>query len=437
MLSHEFALPFREAAPYINAFRGKTFVLALSGEILEQGFFPGLAQDINLLVSLGVRVVLAHGIRPQIDKLLELRGLERRFHQHRRVTDETTIDIVKQAVGLARLDIEAALSTGMPNSPMHGAHLRVTGGNILTAQPLGIVDGIDMQYTGQIRRIDTQAIHDRLAAGDLFLLSPIGYSPTGEAFNLTMEEVATQTAIALRAEKLIFLLLEQRGVLDSEGELIHNMTAQNAEDLLKSGVALDEEVQGTLPYTVRATREGVVRAHLVSGCDDGALLTELFTSSGAGSMIARDQLVLVRNAMVDDIGDLLGLIRPLEEQNILVRRSREHLEMEIEHYSLLEHDNRTCGCVAMHVFADEATAELACLAVSPERRNAGFGELLLNHVESQARAQGLKSLFVLTTKTAHWFIERGFVETDPSTLPPERLQMYNNQRRSKVFIKSL
>ncbi|MBV8046373.1 MAG: amino-acid N-acetyltransferase [Paludibacterium sp.] len=435
MLSHQFALPFREAAPYINTFRGKTFVLAVSGETIDNGHFPRLAPDINLLVSLGVRVVLVHGIRPQIDKLLAPHGLARQFHHHRRITDDDTIDIVKQAIGLARLDIESALSAGMPNSPMHGAHLRVVGGNVMTAQPLGVVDGVDMQYTGQVRRLDTQAIHSWLANGDLVLISPIGYSPTGEAFNLTMEEVATETAIALRAEKLIFLI-EGIGVLDEDGDLIHNMTAQQAEERMAAGL-VNEEAQLYLPYTVRATREGVTRAHLVSDSDDGALLTELFTSTGSGSMIARDPLVKLRPANIDDIGDLMALIRPLEEQNILVRRSREWLEMEIGRYTVLEHDNRIYGCVAMHPFHEAESAELACLAVAPERRNSGFGELLLRHVEYQARTQGLASLFVLTTKTAHWFIERGFSEMAPSELPEERQRLYNTQRRSKVFAKPL
>jgi amino-acid N-acetyltransferase len=435
MLSHQFALPFREAAPYINAFRGKTFVLAVSGENVDSGHFPRLAQDIYLLVSLGVHVVLVHGIRPQIDKLLSRHNIERRFHRHRRITDDETIDIVKQAVGLARHDIEASLSTGMPNSPMHGAHLRIVGGNVLTAQPLGVIDGIDMQYTGLIRRIDTTALQSWLANGDLVLLSPIGYSPTGEAFNLTMEEVATETAIALKAEKIIFLI-EGRGILDNDGELINNMTAQQAEELLAAD-SVNAESQAYIPYAVRATREGVIRAHLVSGNTDGAMLTELFTSAGSGSMIARDPLVKLRPATMDDIGDLLGLIRPLEEQNILVRRSREHLEMEIGRYTVLEHDNRIYGCVAMHPFSDADTAELACLAVAPERRNSGFGEMLLLHIEYQARTQGLTSLFVLTTKTSHWFIERGFAEATPNWLPDERQRMYNKQRRSKVFVKQL
>ena len=433
--SNQFAMPFREAAPYINTFRGKTFVLAISGETIDKGDFPSFAPDINLLVSLGVRLVLVHGIRPQIDQQLHRHGLTGNFHHRRRITDDDTIDIVKQAVGLARLNIEAALSTGMPNSPMHEAHLRVVGGNVLTAQPLGIIDGVDMQYTGQIRRIDTGAIHSWLSHGNLVLLSPVGYSPTGEIFNLTMEEVATETAIALKAEKLIFLI-EGQGILDSEGELIHNMTAHQAEGLLNQ-TGLNEETKTYLPYAIRATREGVVRAHLVNDKDDGALLTELFTSAGAGSMIARDPLVKLRMANIDDIGDLLGLIRPLEDQNILVRRSREHLEMEISRYTVLEHDNRTYGCVALHPFPHEETAEMACLAVAQERRNNGFGELLLRHAEYQARTQGLSSLFVLTTKTAHWFIERGFSEAAPDALPEERRRLYNQQRRSKIFIRNI
>ncbi|KMN83566.1 amino-acid N-acetyltransferase [Chromobacterium alkanivorans] len=434
MLTREFVLSFREAAPYINAYRGKTFVLAVSGETLQDGEFSSLAQDINLLVSLGVRIVLVHGIRPQIEGLLKRHGIARLFHRDRRVTDAATMDVVKQAAGATRCDIEALLSMGMPNSPMHGAHLRVAGGNFVTAQPLGVLDGVDMQYTGQVRRADGAAIRARLDHGELVLLSPIGYSLTGEAFNLTMEELATHVAITLKAEKLIFVI-EQRGVMLDE-ELISTLTAQQAEDLLASG-RLQDDVSAYLPYAIRATREGIPRAHLISRHADGALLVEHFTRGGNGTMIARDPLVRVRNASIEDIGDIIGLIQPLEEQGVLVKRSREHLEVEIGEYSVLEHDGKIYGCVAMHSFADAGTAELACLAVAQDKRDGGFGEMLLKHVEYQARTQGLQSLFVLTTQTAHWFVERGFAEADKSALPLARQQFYNYQRRSKVFVKVL
>jgi len=370
MLNREFVLSFREAAPYINTFRGKTFVLAISGEAVMEGGFHSLAQDINLLVSLGVRVVLVHGIRPQIEAQLKRFGLSRLFHRDRRVTDASTMEIVKQASGATRHDIEAQLSMGLPNSSMFGAHLRVAGGNFVAAQPLGVLDGVDMQYTGQVRRIDVDGINARLAAGELVLMSPLGYSVTGEAFNLTMEEMAAQLASALKAEKLIFVI-EGRGVTDQDGQYVSALTAQQAEDLLQAG-HLQRDVTAYLPYAVKATRDGIPRAHLVSHHEDGALLAELFTNGGTGTMIARDSLVKVRSAGIDDVSTILNLIRPLEEQGILVKRSREHLEMEISHYSVLEHDGKTYGCVAMHPFPEAGMAELACLAVTPVPNSGKF-----------------------------------------------------------------
>ncbi|AXE28729.1 amino-acid N-acetyltransferase [Chromobacterium phragmitis] len=435
MLTREFVHTFREAAPYINAYRGKTFVLAMGGESLLDGDFSSMAQDINLLVSLGVRIVLVHGIRPQIETLLQRQGIAPQFHQQRRVTDAATMDIVKQAAGATRHDVEARLSMGMPHSPMHGAHLRVAGGNFVTAQPLGVLDGVDMQYTGQVRRVDAAAIRQRLDGGELVLLTPVGYSLTGESFNLAMEELATHAAIALKAEKLIFVV-EGRGAVEQDSELISTLTAHQAEQLLQAG-SLQDDVAACLPYCIRATREGIPRAHLVSRHQDGALLLEHFTRGGNGTMIARDPLVKVRHASIEDVGDILGLIRPLEEQGILVRRSRERLEVEIGEYSVLEHDGKIYGCVAMHPFPEAETAELACLAVSQEKRDGGFGEQLLKHVEYQARTQGLQSLFVLTTQTSHWFVERGFAEVDKSALPLTRQQFYNYQRRSKVLVKKL
>lgn len=435
MLNREFVLSFRESAPYINAFRDKIFVVAVSGETVMEGDFHSLAQDLNLLVSLGVRIVLVHGIRPQIEALLKRYGIARLFHRDRRVTDAMTLDIVKQASGATRHDIEAKLSMGLPDSPMHGAHIRVSGGNLLTARPLGVLDGIDMQYTGEVRRIDSEAIHARLNAGELVLISPVGYSPTGEAFNLTMEDVATHVATALKAEKLIYVI-EGRGVINADGRCLSTLTAHQAEQLLAAGT-LEKDVAAYLPYAVRATRNGVPRAHLISRLEDGALLAELFTNGGNGTMIARDPLVKVRKANIDDIGKIISLIRPLEEQGILVKRSREHLEMEIGDFSVVEHDDKVYGCVIMHPYPESSMAELACLAVAPEKRAAGFGEMLLRHVESQARQLGMKSLFVLTTQTSHWFVERGFKEAGKDALPPSRQQLYNLQRRSKVFVKPL
>lgn len=434
MLTRDFVLAFREAAPYINAFRGKTFILGISGEAISKGYFRSLAQDISLLITLGVRIVLVHGIYPQYETVTKQRVAK--AQPRLAVADLATLEAMMQSIGLVRHHIEAMLSMSMPNSPMHGARLRIAGGNMLTAQPIGVINGIDMLYTGQIRRVDAQAIESRLQANELVLLSPIGYSPTGEAFSLKMEEVATTTAIVLKAEKLIFFLLDDAGPLFLNATYGSALTAQQAETLLKQG-NLTEDVAHYLPYLIKASRHEVPRAHLVSCKEDGALLAELFTNGGIGSMIARDPLVKVRHATLEDIGDILSLIRPLEEQGILVKRSRELLEIEIAHYFVLEDNHRIHGCIALQPFLEASMAELACLVIRPEQRNARFGEMLLNHVEHKARQLGLTSLFVLTTQTAHWFIERGFVEGKIDDLPLTRQQFYNYQRRSKVFVKKL
>jgi amino-acid N-acetyltransferase len=425
---------FRSAAPYIHAFRGRTFVVAFGGEVVADGKFVALTHDLNLLASLGVRLVLVHGARPQIEAQLAARNLKTQYVRGIRVTDEPAMQCVKQANGQLRAEIEALLSMGLPNSPMANADIRVAGGNFVTARPRGVVDGVDMQCTGEVRRIHADAIRQRLDAGDLVLLSPLGYSPTGEIFNLTMEDLAAAAAIALSADKLIFLT-EQPGITGTDGQLLRELTVSAAESLL--GSALPEDARLYLPAAVRASRAGVRRVHLLSRHLDGALLLELFTHEGVGSMVAQDPLERVRQAQIDDVGGILKLIEPLEADGTLVKRSRELLELEIDHFWLLEHDDVVVGCAALYPFLPDHAGELACLAVHADYRSTGAGDTLLRKIEVRARESGLLRLFVLTTRAAHWFIERGFKEAGVDTLPREKKLLYNLQRRSKVFVKPL
>ncbi len=425
---------FRSAAPYIHAFRGRTFVVAFGGEVVADGKFVALTHDLNLLASLGVRLVLVHGTRPQIEAQRTAEAA--RFVRGVRVTDEATLQQAKQAAGRLRVEIEALLSMGLPNSPMANADIRVAGGNFVTAQPRGVVDGVDMLYTGEVRKVHAEAIRTRLDAGDLVLLSPLGYSPTGEIFNLTMEDVAAETAIALRADKLLFLT-DQPGVTDAGGGLLRELTVSQAEARLQAEAGLQVDTRLYLPAAIKASRSGVSRVHLLSRHVDGALLLELFTHEGVGTMVARDPLERLRQAGIDDVGGVLRLIEPLEADGTLVKRSRELLEREIERFDLLEHDGLIVGCAALYPFDSDRAAELACLAVHPEYRNAGAGDRLLRSVEARARAAGVSRLFVLTTRAAHWFIERGFASADVDALPQQKQQLYNYQRRSQVLIKPL
>ncbi len=432
----EFVRWFRQAAPYIHAFRGKTFVIAFGGELFEDAGFVGLVHDFNLLMSLGVRLVLVHGVRPQVEARLKAKGVATRFVAGRRVTDALALECVKEAVGAARVDVEAQLSMGLPNSPMAGADIRVASGNFVIAQPMGVLEGIDLQHTGEVRRVDTTGISRRLEQGEIVLLSPLGYSPTGEVFNLTVEDVATAAAAGLKAHKLIFLM-ETMGVVDEQGGLLKELTAASAQQILASGRVVPEDIALYLPCAIRAARAGVARAHLLSRHVDGALLSELFTHGGVGTMVTREPVESLRQATIDDVGGILALIEPLESEGILVRRSRELLEMEIGRFRVLEHDNLTIGCAALYPFAQDGAAELACLAVHPDYRRGGRGERLLAEMEIHARAQGIRRLFVLTTRTAHWFVERGFEEADVGALPQAKQSLYNWQRRSKVFVKAL
>ncbi|MFZ2542375.1 MAG: amino-acid N-acetyltransferase [Gallionella sp.] len=434
--SADFVAWFRSVAPYINAFRGRTFVIAFGGEVVADGKFVELTHDFNLLASLGIRLVLVHGARPQIEQHLAKNNLGDTYHHGIRLTDAETMQCVKEAVGRVRVEIEALLSMGLANSPMENADIRIAGGNFITAQPIGIINGVDLMHTGSVRKVDVAALNDRMEFGEVVLLSPLGYSPTGEVFNVTLEDVATATAIALDADKLMFLM-DTDGVQDKKGALLKELTIAQAEDVMSTKRKLPDDVAMFLPCAIRACEAGVARTHLISRHTDGAVLQELFSDEGIGTMVVESTLNTLRDASIEDVGGILKLLRPLEEEGILVRRNRELLEQEIDRFVVLEHDHRIVGCAALYPFPNEAAAELACLAVETQSRDRGYGEAILNHMISVAKTQQIKKLFVLTTRTAHWFIERGFVESDVSALPAQKKSLYNYQRKSKVFVRNI
>lgn len=429
---HEFVHWFRNSSPYINAFRGRTFVLTFGGDVVADNVFASLVHDIALLHSLGVKLVLVHGARPQIEKQIQNQQVEQHYVEGLRITDPLSLQCVKQAVGSVRVDIEALLSMGLANSPMAGSRIRVASGNFIAAKPLGIRDGIDYQHTGEVRRVDTDGIDRLLADGNIVLLSPLGYSPTGEVFNLSAEDVAAACSIELKANKLIFLTDIQE-LYQDEVSPLRELTLHDISNM----PPLSEHMSRTLQGAANACRKGVSRVHLLDGHRDGALLVELFSRDGCGTMITAESFEGTRKAGIEDVGGILELIAPLEEQGIMVRRSREKLEMEIEHFTVIERDNAIIGCAALYPYTAEQVGELACVAIHPDYSGQGKGDGLFHYMLRDAKRQGLNKLFVLTTHTAHWFQERGFQLAEPSALPIERQGMYNYQRNSKVFIREL
>jgi amino-acid N-acetyltransferase len=439
---HTFVPWFRAVAPYIHAYRGKTFVVGLAGEAIAAGKLDNFVQDLAILHAMGVRLVLVHGFRPQVNEQLAAKGHVSRYHKGVRITDDVALDAAQEAAGQLRFQIEAAFSQGLPNTPMANSTVRVVSGNFLTARPLGIVDGIDFMRSGVVRRVDQAAIRRAIDIGALVLLSPFGFSPTGEAFNLTMEDVATATAIALQADKLVFLT-EIPGIReaadDPESKIDTELSLAEAKRLLAAlpPPTLPTEPAFYLQHCVRACEGGVERSHILPYSTDGALLLEVFTHDGVGTMVVDEKLESLREAGPDDVGGILQLIEPFERDGTLVRRERSEIERDIANYTVIEHDGIIFGCVALYPYPEARTGEMAALTVSPLSQGQGDGERLLKRVEQRAKQQRLDSIFVLTTRTMHWFIKRGFQQVDPDWLPEARKRKYNWDRRSQVLVKKI
>lgn len=426
---------FRHSSPYINAHRGRTVVLTLGGEAIADPNFINIIHDITLLSSLGVRLVVSFGARPQIQQRLEAAGETSQVVQGLRVTTEKQLPLVLEAIGALRAHLESQLSMGLVNSPMHNARIRVSGGNFVTAKPVGVLAGVDYGYTGRVRRVDVNGIESLLALSHIVLLPPQGYSPTGDAFNLSHEEVGSQVAAALQAEKLI-IYTPHAGVLNNEGKLIRELSVQQARQKLQDPALPLQDIE-RLRAACEACVKGVSRTHIISFADDGALLEELFTRDGAGTLVSGDTYEQIRPARAEDIGGILELIEPLEAQGILVRRSRELLETEVDRFVVAERDGTIVGCAALYPYPEEQAGELSCFAVDSAYRRGGRGDEILAMVEQLAVTQGIQRLFVLTTQTEHWFRERGFQPSTVQALPGPKLAVYNPKRNSKVFVKAL
>jgi amino-acid N-acetyltransferase len=425
--------------------RGKTFVVAISGEAIAAGKLPSLVQDLAMIQSMGVKVVLVHGFRPQVNEQLKAKGHVPQYSHGMRITDSVALDCAQEAAGQLRYEIEAAFSQGLPNTPMAGATVRVISGNFITAKPVGIVDGVDFQHSGMVRKVDVSGISQILNLDAMVLLSPFGFSPTGEAFNLTMEEVATSVAIALHADKLIFVT-EVPGIRvrphepESEDNPIDTeMPLDVAEALLAKEPSATQptDIGFYLQHCVKACKAGVERSHILPFAVDGVLLLEIYVHDGIGTMVVDERLESLREATSDDLGGVLQLIEPFEQDGTLVRRERTEMERDIGNYSVIEHDGVIFGCAALYAYPEKRTGEMAALTVSPSSQGQGDGEKILRRIEQRARAQGLDSIVVLTTRTMHWFLKRGFVQSPIDWLPEARQRKYNVDRKSVVLVKKL
>ena len=432
--SSDFVRWFRDSSPYIHAHRGRTFVVAFAGDAIADASFESHVHDFALLNSLGVRLVLVHGIRPQIEARLQKLNQPSRYQQGLRITDDSALMCVKEAAGMVRVELEALLSMGVANSPMAGAKIRIASGNFVVAKPIGVRDGVDFCHTGEVRRIDAESISEKLDRDNVVMLSPIGYAPTGEVFNLRAEEVATAAATALKADKLIFMMEQLSDQFTTEQPQI---TSSEVEQLLVTTANLADEVKHHLESAVTATLGGVDRVHLVNRKQDGALLLELFTRDGTGTLISATPYEQLRIATSLDISAIEALLAPLESEGVLVKRSRETLTATIDDFIVIERDGLIIGCAALHRFSDALCGELACVALHPDYRDGERGKRLLQASEQRALEAGMTTLFALSTHSSGWFLEQGFVKATVDDLPDERRAGYSEKRFSRVVVKTL
>lgn len=422
----DFTNNLRQASPYIAQHRDKTLVIYLPGELISNHqALQQLCKDIVLLHNLGIKVVLTLGATPQIDAALSRHELKWQTYHSTRITESAHLPYFQEIIGHVRAQVEAAFSLA---SAEQKTHITVVSGNWVIAQPKGVIDGIDFQHTGTLRKIHS-AIEKTLEGGQVALITPLAYSLTGEVFNLNTLDQAFAIASALSAEKLMIFT-----ATDTLSNLPKSLSLQQTKALIDSPT-LSDEVSRLLNSTLESNQT-IKRIHLMSQDTPSALLLELFSRDGFGTLIYADRYHQLRQAQSEDVAGILNLIQPLQQQGILAQRTQATLELEIQNFLVLEIDQRIIGCAALYPI-DEMHAELACLAVEPHYRGQSMGEELLDAIQTKAQRSGIHTLFLLTTHTHHWFIEHGFNESTPDQLPTQRQALYNNQRQSKVLQKSL
>ena len=420
MDSADFARWFRDSTPYISAHRRRTFVVMLGGDAIASPNLVNTVHDLALLHVLGVRLVLVHGIAEEASE------------GDRTVPDGAAMDAVVGAIGVSRSRLEALFSTGLPSSPLRASRITLASGNLVTAKPAGVIDGVDRLRLGEVRRVHATEMGKLLDNGAIVLVPPIGYSTSGAAYVLAPETLAAEVAATLGADKLVVYDAIER--VNDVGEMTPQSLAR----------ALAEEdypapVDARLRALLQASEAGVSRCHLVSFRADGALLQELFTAEGVGTQVSKEDYRAIRPATSADVAGIVELIRPLEEQGLLAVRPRDRLEAEIGHFSVAELDGIVVGCCAL--FPHGEAVELACVATHPSHRfrvaGRTLGERVLAHAEATAKECGFDRMFVLTTRTEDWFAERGFAPAEIDELPVSRQTLYNYQRNSRVMIKEL
>ncbi|HTY87836.1 MAG TPA: amino-acid N-acetyltransferase [Candidatus Acidoferrum sp.] len=414
---------------YIPQFREKTFILAIDGAIVTDENFATLLLDVAVLRSLNIRVVLVHGASAQIKALAEEQKVQASNLDGAGVTDAATLQLALTAANRLTHEILEGLSAN---------DLRAASTNVITAHPMGIIQGVDHLFTGKVERVDTELLTSLLSQGVVPVIPPLGFDGDGKTYRVNSDGVALAVADALKAVKLIFITA-QDGLIYN-GQLIRQMLVAELEKLLQQNNAgFLPAVLSKAQHAAAACKAGIPRVHIINGRVDEGLLAEVFSNDGIGTLIYANEYQQIRPAKKKDVRAIQLLTKAAVEADELVKRTRSSIEKTLGDYYLFEIDKNPVACVALHVYPEQKKGELACLYVNPSYENQGIGRKLIQFVENKARETGLGELITLSTQAFTYFQSKGgFAEGTPDDLPPARREKYEQSgRNSKVLVKKL
>ena len=414
---------------YVTRFRDQIFVIAIDGEILASDNFPNILLDIAVLRSLNIKVVLVHGAGSQIERTAVEHDIAISNSDGSGVVDAQTL----------QLSINVAIR--LTNEIMEGltqVDLRAAYANCIIAHPAGIIGGIDYQFSGKVEKVDTRCLELFLREQIVPVIPPLGFDGEGRTFRVNSDLVALEVASALHAAKLIFLSTHDGLVLD--GQRIGQLVAAEVEEVLKKQRnQLTPNLASKLEHAAEASQYGIPRVHLLNGTINEALLAEIFSNGGIGTMIYSNEYEQIRRVYKKDVRAVISLIQQSIRNEELLRRTRAEIFADIDDYWVLEIDRHIVGCVAMYPYPEQKMAELACLYVSRSTENQGLGRKLMSFVETLAKQRGFNRLFALSTQAFVYLQQKGgFMEADADILPPERRVKYEaSGRNSRILVKNL
>jgi amino-acid N-acetyltransferase len=415
---------------YVPRFQGQIFVIAIDGAIIADENFGNLLVDIAVLRSLGIKIVLVHGIGQQLRELADLRGVPITSHDGTGVTDAATLDLsIRAGSRVSHLILEGLTQNS----------LKAVITNAIRALPVGIIKGVDQQLTGKVERIDKDFIVELISQQVVPLITPIAFGPDGKSLRVNSDLLAAEVAEALHATKIIYLT--QHAGLEINGQVRREIAVEALKKLMATHPEqIAEPVRSKAEHAIKAIENGTPRVHIVDGGIFDGLLNEIFSNEGVGSLVYGNDYQQIRKATKRDVRLIYNLTRAAVKREELLHRSQQAIEKNIDQFFVFEIDENIIACVTLYSYPDKPQlAEVGSLYVLPFYHNRGVGKKMVEYACFQAKERGVKTIIALSTQSYGFFSNVcGFEETTKDVLPEARLKNYEDSgRNAKVLVKNL